>query len=81
MFLVDDNARATLNAMSQGYAFPVKSGGERGSVPNNGSAKTLIEALETLTYAISRPDNAALTNNTNAVNSSGTKYMSALPGR
>jgi len=81
MLLVDDNARATLNALSQGYAFPVKSGGERGSVPNVGSARTLIEALETLTFAMSRPDNATIGGKANAVNSTGSPYMSALPNR
>jgi hypothetical protein len=81
MFLVDENARATLNALCEGYAFPVKSGGERGSVPAVGSSRTLIEALETLTFAMSRPDNATIGGRANAVNSTGSPYMSALPNR
>lgn len=81
MFLVDENARATLNALCEGYAFPVKSGGERGSVPAVGSARTLIEALETLTFAMTRPDNATIGGSANAVNSTGSPYMSALPNR
>ena len=74
---VDDNAKETLQAMMVGYNFPVKNGGERGSEPERNSAKLLIEALETLTVAINKVDNA-VTHTTNAVNATGTPYMSAL---
>jgi len=81
MFQVDENARSTLQALSQGYNWPTKSGGERGSEPERGPAKTLIEGLEALTYAVDRLENATETIKANAVNSYGTKYLSALPGR
>ena len=81
MLLVDDNARATLNAFSGGYHWPVKSGGERGSEPTRNSARTLIEAMETLTLALSKPNNESLTMRANAVNSTGTPFLSALPKR
>jgi phage terminase large subunit-like protein len=81
MFQVDEQARHTLQALASGYNWPVKSGGERASEPARSPARTLIEAVECLTYAISRPQNTALNSATNAVNSSGTAYMSALPGR
>jgi len=79
MLLVDDNARATLNALCGGYRFPVKSGGERMSEPERGSSRTLIEALETLTAAMTKPNNGSLTMRANAVNSTGTPFLSALP--
>jgi len=81
MLLVDDNARATLNAFMGGYHWPVKSGGERGSEPTRNSARTLLEALETLTLALSKPNNESLSMRANAVNSTGTPFLSALPKR
>ena len=81
MLLVDDNARATLNAFSGGYNWPVKSGGERGSEPTRNSARTLIEALETLTLAMTKPNNASVGMSPNSVNSTGTPFLSALPNR
>ena len=81
MLLVDDNARATLNAFMGGYHWPVKSGGERGSEPMRNSARTLLEALETLTLALSKPNNESLSMRANAVNSTGTPFLSALPKR
>lgn len=78
-FLVDTQARATLNALGGQYQFPVKSGGERAAEPERGTSRTLIEALETLTLALAQPDTAQLT--TNSVNTLGTPYLSALPGR
>lgn len=81
MFLVDDSAQNTLKALASGYHWPVKPGGERGSEPLRNSAKTLIEGLETLTYAINQPDNRLAKTGVNAVNSTGTPYLSALPRR
>lgn len=81
MLLVDDNARATLNALSSGYNFAIKSGGERMATPESGSARTLIESLETLVLAMSRPNSAELGAVPNSTNSTGTRYMSALPNR
>jgi len=81
MFLVDDNARATMNAMAGGYRFPVKSGGERMSEPERGSSRTLMEALETLTAAMQKPNNDTIGMRANAVNSTGTPFLSALPKR
>ena len=80
LFQVDSQARHTLQAMSQGYNWPVKPGGERGAEPERGPARTLMEGLECLTYAINKPDNA-ISSKSNAVNSLGTPYFSALPNR
>lgn len=77
---VDSNARHVMQAMAQGYNWPVKSGGERGSEPERGPARTLMEALECLTFAINRQDNAPkpAMNSTNQI---GVPYWSALPRR
>jgi hypothetical protein len=80
LLTVDSNARHVMQAMAQGYNWPVKSGGERGSEPERGPARTLMEALECLTFAINRPDNAAKPA-MNARNQTGIPYWSALPGR
>lgn len=80
MFLCDRNAHNTLSAITGGYNYPVKSGGERGADPENGPSRTLMEGLETLNYALTHPDHA-ITNKPNALNSTGAPYMSALPGR
>ena len=77
MFLVDRNARNTLQAMTLRYNFPVKSGGERMSEPERGPSRTLIEGIETLVAAVEQTDQAT-TYQTNALNSHGVGYMSAL---
>jgi len=78
LFQVDDNARNTLQALSIGYNFPVKPSGERMAEPERNSARTLMEALETLTFAINKVDNA-VEYTPNATNALGTPYRSALP--
>jgi hypothetical protein len=80
LFCVDQTARNTLQAMAYGYNFPVKTNGERASEPERNAARTLIEALEVLTFAIDKQENApGLT--PNATNVGGTAYFSALPSR
>lgn len=81
MLLVDDNARATLRALAHGYNFPVKSGGERAAEPTRNSSRTLVEALESLTLALTKPSGAELGLQVNSINSTGVAYMSALPRR
>jgi len=78
---VDQNAQGTMKALASGYHWPVRPGGERASDPMRNSARTLIEALETLTTAINKSDNGPRKSVANAVNSTGTPYLSALPGR
>lgn len=80
MLLCDRQAHNTLSAIMGGYNYPVKSGGERGADPESGPSRTLMEGLETLNYALTHPA-YAITNKTNAINSTGTAYMSALPGK
>lgn len=81
MLLVDTGARRTLAALAGDYQWPVKSGGERGGEPTRGPARTLMEGLECLTNAIGKVDTDASRLTANAINSMGTRYMSALPGR
>lgn len=80
MLLCDRQAHNTLSAIIGGYNYPVKSGGERGADPESGPSRTLMEGLETLNYALTHPD-YTIANKTNAINSTGTAYMSALPGK
>jgi hypothetical protein len=79
LLMVDTNATNTMQALSSGYNYQVKPTGEREAEPERNQARTLVEALEGLTYAINKVDNSALKHKTNAVNSTGTPYLSALP--
>lgn len=78
LFNVDENAHHTMQALASGYNFPIKSGGERASEPERGPARTLIEGLEGLTYALSKPDTSLTNNMANATNVNGLPYMSAI---
>lgn len=78
LFMVDSQARHTMQALSCGYHWEVKPDGERSAEPERGAERTLIEGLEVLTYAINKPDNAIKSNQMNAYNPSGTPYLSAL---
>jgi hypothetical protein len=80
MLLCDRNAHNTLTAMTGGYNYQVKSGGERHADPEAGQSRTLLEGLETLNYALNHPDTTSILK-TNALNSLGTPYVSALPRR
>ena len=75
---VCDNADNTLQALSAGYNWPIKPNGERSGEPEHGTAKTLIEALETLTFAINKRDNAPKAFKPNATNALGKPYISAM---
>jgi hypothetical protein len=78
LFQVDSNANNTMQAMASGYNFQIKPGGERMGEPERNSARCLMEALECLTFAMNKEDTAALLP-TNASNTHGTPYLSALP--
>ena len=80
MLMVDHNSFNTLHAFSVGYNFPIKNTGERMSEPEKNVSKVLMEALESLTFAINKEDNS-LDFKTNATNPQGTPYMSALSRR
>lgn len=81
LFQVDEHAKNTLQALAMGYNFPVKPGGEKSGAPAPGPAKTLMEAIETCVFAIQTAEQLSNLPPTNAVNSMGAKYLSALPGR
>jgi len=78
LLVVDTNANSTLQALSSGYNWQIKSSGEREGEPERNSARVLVEALEALTYTINKADNGSIGFKTNAVNTMGTKYLSAL---
>ena len=78
---VDTNANHVMQGLASGYNWQTKPGGERMAEPENNSARILIEALECLTYALNKADNEGIGFKPNAVNTTGTKYYSALPQR
>jgi hypothetical protein len=78
LFMVDSQARHTMQALSCGYHWEVKPDGQRSAEPERGAERTLIEGLEVLTYAINKPDNAISGNMANSYNTMGQPYMSAL---
>jgi len=75
---VDDNARNVMQAMAQGYNWALKPNGDRSGEPERGTARTLIESLECLTFAINKVNNDTIQYKTNAHNALGTPYISAL---
>jgi hypothetical protein len=79
LFRVASTAKNTLHGLSSGYNWPIKSNGDRAADPEKNSARTLIVALECLTKAIEQVDSAKNTPLTNATNTMGTRYLSALP--
>lgn len=79
LFKVDRNANHTMQAMATGYNWPTTVNGGRMAEPERGAARTLMEGLECLTYAIDRADNAGNLVTPNATNALGTRYLSALP--
>jgi len=81
MLQVEMSANHILQALSSGYNFQIKPGGERTANPEQNSAKTLIEGLECLTFAMNKVDNSNLLSQANAHNPLGTPYLSALPRR
>jgi hypothetical protein len=77
MLLVEKNAKETLHALCMGYNFPIKTSGETTKDPEKNASKTLIEALESLTYFVNKQQNE-VEYTSNAVNATGTPYRSAL---
>lgn len=75
LMLVDASARNTLYAMSQGYNWPIRAGGERGAEPVRGISRTLVEAIEALTAVAKGTDNEPIAN---ATTPTGARYISAL---
>jgi hypothetical protein len=78
LLTVDSQARGTMQAFASGYNWPLKPNGERAPEPERNSARTLMEALEVLTYAINKQDTAGNNFKPNATNTNGVPYMSAL---
>jgi hypothetical protein len=78
MFMVDSQARHTMQALACGYNWQVKADGQRDAEPERGPERTLIEGLEVLTFAINKSDNAISGNMANSYNTMGQPYMSAL---
>ncbi len=82
LFLVDSNARHSLNAMAGGYCYPVAKNGQLGTDPERGPHRTLIEGLEAAAFVIcSQGKNSLPENLASAINPQGSSYFTSLPNR
>lgn len=82
LFLVDSNARHTMNALAGGYNFPVMKDGRQSSEPERGPHRTLLEGLECAAYVIcSNAGNSLPDDLHSAKNPHGATYFTSLPRR
>ena len=82
LFLVDSNARHTMNAMAGGYCFPVAKNGQLGTEPERGPHRTLLEGLECAAHVIcSQSGNSLPDELHSARNPQGATYFTSLPRR
>jgi hypothetical protein len=80
LFLVDSNARHTMNAMAGGYNFPVAKNGQLGTEPERGPHRTLIEGLECAAHVICSGTGNSLPDDLHsATNPQGATYFTSLP--
>jgi hypothetical protein len=82
LFLVDSNARHTMNAMAGGYNLPTMKNGQQSGEPERGPHRTLIEGLEAAAFVIcSSAGNSLPDELHSATNPQGSRYFTSLPGR
>ena len=82
LFLVDSNARHTMNAMAGGYNWPVMKNGQQNTEPERGPHRTLLEGLESAAYVItSQAGNSLPDELHSARNPQGAQYFTSLPRR
>jgi hypothetical protein len=82
LFLVDSNARHTMNAMAGGYNWPVMKNGQQNTEPERGPHRTLMEGLESAAYVItSQAGNSLPDELHSARNPQGAQYFTSLPRR
>lgn len=82
LFLVDSNARHTMNAMAGGYNFPVMKDGRQSSEPERGPHRTLLEGLECAAYVITSQQGNSLPDDLHSArNAQGMPYFTSLPRR
>lgn len=82
LFLVDSNARHTMNAMAGGYAFPMGKTGQQGTEPERGPHRTLIEGLECAAFVICSSNTHDLPDGlSSGTNPQGATYFTSLPNK
>jgi hypothetical protein len=82
LFLVDSNARHTMNAIAGGYNFPVMKNGQQNSEPERGPHRTLMEGLESAAYVITSQSGNSLPDELHSgTNAQGQPYFTSLPRR
>jgi hypothetical protein len=82
LFLVDSNARHTMNAMAGGYNMPVAKNGQLGTEPERGPHRTLMEGLESAAYVVTSQSGNSLPDELHSgTNAQGQPYFTSLPRR
>lgn len=82
LFLVDSNARHTLNALAGGYCYQVSKTGQQSAEPERGAHRTLLEGLEAAAFVIcSQGKNSLPDDLCSAINPQGATYFTSLPRR
>jgi hypothetical protein len=82
LFLVDSNARHTMNAMAGGYNFPVMKNGVQNTEPERGPHRTLMEGLESAASVICASAGNSLPDDLHSArNPQGATYFTSLPRR
>jgi hypothetical protein len=82
LFLVDSQARHTMNALAGGYVFPVEKNGQVSKEPERGPHRTLLEGLECAAHVITSSAGNSLPDDLySATNPHGAQYFTSLPRR
>lgn len=82
LFLVDSQAKHTMNALAGGYVFPVEKNGQLQSEPERGPHRTLLEGLECAAHVILSSSGNSLPDDLHsATNPQGATYFTSLPRR
>lgn len=82
LFLVDSNARHTLNALAGGYCYQVSKTGQQSAEPERGAHRTLLEGLEAAAFVICSQGKNSLPDDLHqGINPYGTTYFTTLPKR
>lgn len=82
LFLVDSNARHTMNALAGGYCFPIGKDGRQSQEPERGPHRTLLEGLESAAYVICANTGNSLPDELHSArNPQGAQYFTSLPRR
>jgi hypothetical protein len=77
----DKNAALSINALADGYKYPVANGGKQSHEPEAGISRLVAEALETTVAMLTQGLDSGREKGNYAQNPQGASYMTALPRR